>query len=681
VILKHLPSLNVATARLLKGCPDYAPVFVDFCQKFRDATDAETHPGLQIHPIKDAKSRDVWSARASQELRVVMRVRGPAWYGAYVGHHDEAYEWAGRHAIILPKSRRDDGKGVEGAETGGEPGGKPNSSGSATTGARSRDHEGPMLFDAFDDRALEQMGVHHAMIPLLRRIATVEDFIEKVYPIFPEEVGDALFGGLTGDFGAVQGAIDRAQEADSATPGGCELPSRTPEIDESSLAKLAAHPEASWAALPDAEQIMIAEGEFDGPVLVTGAAGTGKTVVALHRARFLAAQGHTVLVTTFTNALKRFLWRHCQSLCTAEEMKRINVWTLDRVARRLSGEGGSLFEGVKDEHLSDDDFKRICQEATLRLAKGKEEREYDAVIVDEAQDLAPWRLAFVAELARDNPEHLMLLGDVRQRIYSEPFDLEDLGVDVEGRVYCLGTAYRTTKQIVALGEAILAQAPPVVGGLDPRLVARSYASGPEPAFRSFTSPIDQATWVALEVLRLLQSGVGPDQVTVLTATNKEKGALVRVFEGLGLPWQSDGFQVMTMFLAKGLEFDAVYVVNASAGNFPNSYWAEKERAKGTYDDWLERQRNVFAVAVTRAATQVGVSWVGAPTPLLGGVLDGRARSVGLSPEDYARVSFDPEKLSSDPGGLRLVANGRPLVGDQLVVAVRRHVENVFATEG
>ncbi len=82
------------------------------------------------------------------------------------------------------------------------------------------------------------------------------------------------------------------------------------------LPLLAEHPEATWAALPDAQQQAIAMGDFKGPVLITGPAGSGKTVVALHRARYLASTGHRVFVTTFTRVLRSFLWQSLRTLCS-----------------------------------------------------------------------------------------------------------------------------------------------------------------------------------------------------------------------------------------------------------------------------------------------------------------------------------------------------------------------------
>ena len=78
MILKHLPSFNVAVSRLLRADPEQSPVVIDFCHKFQQAQSTDSIPGLKVHRVDAAKSRDVWSARASRELRVILRKRGPA---------------------------------------------------------------------------------------------------------------------------------------------------------------------------------------------------------------------------------------------------------------------------------------------------------------------------------------------------------------------------------------------------------------------------------------------------------------------------------------------------------------------------------------------------------------------------------------------------------------------------
>ena len=81
---------------------------------------------------------------------------------------------------------------------------------------------------------------------------------------------------------------------------------------------------------------------YNGPARVTGGAGTGKTVVAVHRARFLAKQlvesgdsTSKILVATYTNSLADNLASSLRGFCSPEEYRRLDVSTVDSVAAQV----------------------------------------------------------------------------------------------------------------------------------------------------------------------------------------------------------------------------------------------------------------------------------------------------------------------------------------------------------
>jgi superfamily I DNA/RNA helicase len=80
-------------------------------------------------------------------------------------------------------------------------------------------------------------------------------------------------------------------------------------------------------------QKKLAIGDRSGPVRVLGGAGTGKTVLAMHRAKWLAEhttpEGEKVLVTTFTRNLAIDLEANLNTLCSRDVMSRIEVRNLD----------------------------------------------------------------------------------------------------------------------------------------------------------------------------------------------------------------------------------------------------------------------------------------------------------------------------------------------------------------
>src|SRR6202162_2363373 len=57
------------------------------------------HPGLQFHKLEKAKDHNFWSVRVSSNLRLIVHKTGTSLLLCYVGHHDEAYEWAERRKL------------------------------------------------------------------------------------------------------------------------------------------------------------------------------------------------------------------------------------------------------------------------------------------------------------------------------------------------------------------------------------------------------------------------------------------------------------------------------------------------------------------------------------------------------------------------------------------------------
>ncbi len=100
------------------------------------------------------------------------------------------------------------------------------------------------------------------------------------------------------------------------------------ELDDEEIRKLFAPDKfQDWMLFPHEEQKRIAEMELEKPVVLTGVSGSGKTCVLVHRARFLARAypGERILLLTLNRSLCRLLQNLLEALCTAEELKSIQV--------------------------------------------------------------------------------------------------------------------------------------------------------------------------------------------------------------------------------------------------------------------------------------------------------------------------------------------------------------------
>jgi len=96
-----------------------------------------------------------------------------------------------------------------------------------------------------------------------------------------------------------------------------------------------------WMVFLHPDQRWIVENNWSGPARVKGSAGTGKTVVAVHRAVFLARNDENarVLLTTFSTVLAGYLRDQIMRLAGNEPRirERIDVISIDEVAARLAG--------------------------------------------------------------------------------------------------------------------------------------------------------------------------------------------------------------------------------------------------------------------------------------------------------------------------------------------------------
>ncbi len=115
--------------------------------------------------------------------------------------------------------------------------------------------------------------------------------------------------------------------------------------DEFELAAILNAPLEKWRVFLHPKQRKLVERDWNGPVRVLGGAGTGKTVVALHRAKWLLENRFTdkndrILFTTFTRNLAADIEQNLTKICSAETMKRIEVVNLDKWVLKFLNQQG-----------------------------------------------------------------------------------------------------------------------------------------------------------------------------------------------------------------------------------------------------------------------------------------------------------------------------------------------------
>ena len=336
--------------------------------------------GLNYERINNAKDPNMRSLRIDGGYRAI--VLKPATGNVHIilwaAKHDDAYDWATRHACSIN------------AETGALQVYQPRTPTAQTDATATADKPG--LFAGLRRRELLRLGVPEAMLDEVQAAASEEAF-EAMAQRLPAEAYDGLFLYMAGDSyedilrdrEAPVGPVDTADFA--AALGRDDSRARFVTIkDDLELEAMFNAPLERWRVFLHSSQRRLVERHWNGPVRVLGGAGTGKTVVAMHRARWLSRQlgdGERILFTTFTRNLAADIENNLRMICTPEETRRIEVTNLDRWVQGFLRGKGLRFRPVfrRDEEaweaaierapntpdlpnsFFDDEWTRVIQEA------------------------------------------------------------------------------------------------------------------------------------------------------------------------------------------------------------------------------------------------------------------------------------------------------------------------------
>lgn len=304
-----------------------------FLRKFRqDPTQASIH----YEHISTFRDQNLRTVRIDLTYRAVVLApdEGRVFVLLWVDHHDEAIAWARNKRVEI---HRETGalqvlEGVQGTE------------------AVATEAEVPAppagLFARWADDVLVSLGLPDAMLPEVRALVDLEG-LETAG--LPPELYEALFYLATGEsVASIREALGLAvtEKVDTTDfAAAIDKPSTRRRFalvtDDEALAAMLDQPLDRWRVFLHPSQHRLVSRAYSGPARVLGGAGTGKTVVAMHRARALVQRhGGKVLFTTFTANLADDIQANLKKICTPEELKLIEVVHLDRwVSRFLKGRG------------------------------------------------------------------------------------------------------------------------------------------------------------------------------------------------------------------------------------------------------------------------------------------------------------------------------------------------------
>lgn len=317
-------------------------------------------PGFSFHKLDKAKDKNFWSVRVSGDIRLIVHKTQGSLLLCYVDHHDKAYDWAERRRLVThPKTGA--AQLVEIRETIQEIV-VPNYI--ETPKAASVQAKKP-LFEKISDEDLLSYGVPSEWIHDVRQ-ATEETLLALVDHL-PSEAAEALLELATGGKPRIPQAVPTA-----ASPFDHPDAQRRFRVmgNVEELERALDFPWDKWTVFLHPEQRQWVEREYTGPARVSGSAGTGKTIVALHRAAFLARTNPEarVLLATFSDTLAHALHTKLRRLVGNEPRlaERIDVHSLNALGLRLYK---SLLGSVK--LASHSDLRELLSEASKAVSGHK----------------------------------------------------------------------------------------------------------------------------------------------------------------------------------------------------------------------------------------------------------------------------------------------------------------------
>lgn len=649
-----------------------------------------SNPGMQFHKLVKAKDKNFWSVRVSHDLRLIVHKTDASLLLCYVDHHDKAYDWAERRKLEThPKTGA--AQLVELHERVEE-----------ITVPKYIEAEPPApskppLFTRVSDDDLLAYGVPVEWLKDVR--SANEDSILDVAAHLPSEAAEAILKLATG----VTPPLPQ-----HAAPGND--PFAHPDAqrrfrlmgDAAELERALNYPWEKWMIFLHPAQRQWVERDYAGPARVSGSAGTGKTIVALHRAVFLARGNPDarVLLTTFSDTLANALRTNLTRLISNEPRlgEQVEVHAINAIGRRLYdlnigqlkpasreeasrliAEAAATVEGHKFsrrflltewEQVVDAwqlqtweayrDVPRLGRKTRLpekqrrvvwsifeRVLSGLKTRNlittagmftvlaarfevnkppFEFMVVDEAQDLSPAQLRFLAAIGGGRPNSLFFAGDLGQRIFQQAFSWKSLGVDIRGRSRTLNVNYRTSHQIRTQADRLLApEVSDVDGNTEERLSTVSIFNGPEPEIKVLDTPKAEIDAVALWLSRRAKDGVQPHEMAVFVRSPAQLDGAKGAVEKAGFRFRildehvetaSGHVSVSTMHLAKGLEFRAVAVMACDDEIIPLQERIETVADDTDLKEVYDTERHLLYVACTRARDYLLVSSGNTPSEFL-----------------------------------------------------------------
>ena len=294
----------------------------------------KTSNGMNFESLNNSLDRSFRSIRLDNTYRLILSEQPKSYILLWADHHDRAYDWARNRRLNVNRlSGALELQVIKTVEVVRE-----------IPVYQTVQAEETLLSHITEEQLRELLPVGEELLAKIRAYRDVDAMLEDS-ELLQEELGrsgvDILLSIASGDnYETVKAAYPNSpkidpEDIDSAVDNVASQMSFFKFDNENDMKIAAEYPLDKWRLFLHPDQRVLVEKDFNGPVRVTGGAGTGKTVAAMHRAKHLAnmlvrmRRPGKILFTTFTKNLALDIQDNLVKLCDPAELDRIEVINLD----------------------------------------------------------------------------------------------------------------------------------------------------------------------------------------------------------------------------------------------------------------------------------------------------------------------------------------------------------------
>lgn len=340
----------------------------DFQRKFKENPYGHN---INLEKIVSFKDNNLRTARVTNEYRAIIGVLpGDEFCLLYIDHHDEAMDWAANKKFVWNEF-------VSSFQI------VPVVQAAAVEIPAAEAQSPDLPFTKFSDEQLLKIGVPEELLTLVRSIKDIED-LDANEKRLPTDIFEHLFYLIDGSVDITE-IIAEIEEGKAAELNSANNKRRFIDItNDEELDRMIDGDIEKWQIFLHPSQRIVVESDYKGSVKVSGGAGSGKTVAALHRLKKLSANATpgSILFTTFTNALVTNIKQRIVNLGVNQASCKIS--NIDEVARSLAKQYGVITDEVVDLNFANGKklWEEIVDENTTEFSPEFLYQEYLDVIAD-----------------------------------------------------------------------------------------------------------------------------------------------------------------------------------------------------------------------------------------------------------------------------------------------------------